>query len=295
MVKKNEVRRLFETGAVKGYLPSDMSALEIIEAGVRSAGIVQDFLKNTYVPNIDFSSLPELMKDFNKISDRLYLSAVSPSYNNENAALFKVKGMRFVPKLLLAQDGNDSMVAPLPKSSVKDMGLTEDEFFKKVSENTKNVLEPEIRNLSDVLQNIQPDTASEAMDMSMFVVTSKNKMKGAASLVLDDAVLSQVAARYNNAIIPSSISEIITMPVNEFTPETAESIAMLTQMVEEVNNTQVANDEILSYDVYHYDSQKHKLDKATDYCINKQLDEAHKALPRADEELKEQINNNIKM
>ena len=27
MVKKNEVRRLFETGAVKGYLPSDMSAL----------------------------------------------------------------------------------------------------------------------------------------------------------------------------------------------------------------------------------------------------------------------------
>lgn len=341
MVKKNEVRRLFETGAVKGYLPSDMSALEIrinnmgdytgavfidpikketgkpmpvlnldalyesvknsediIEAGVRSAGIVQDFLKNTYVPNIDFSSLPELMKDFNKISDRLYLSAVSPSYDNENAALFKVKGMRFVPKLLLAQDGNDSMVAPLPKSSVKDMGLTEDEFFKKVSENTKNVLEPEIRNLSDVLQNIQPDTASEAMDMSMFVVTSKNKMKGAASLVLDDAVLSQVAARYNNAnyfIIPSSISEIITMPVNEFTPETAESIAMLTQMVEEVNNTQVANDEILSYDVYHYDSQKHKLDKATDYCINKQLDEAHKALPRADEELKEQINNNIKM
>lgn len=341
MVKKNEVRRLFETGAVKGYLPSDMAAIEIhinnmgdytgavfvdsmtketgkpfpvlnldalyesikdsediVEAGIRSAGIVQDFLKNTYVPNIDFSSLPELMKDFNKISDRLYLSAVSQSYNNENTALFEVKGMRFVPKLLLAQDGNDSMVAPLPKNSVKDMGLTEDEFFKKVSENTKNVLEPEIRNLSDVLQNIQPSTASEAMDMSMFVVTSKNKMKGSASLILDDVVLSQVAARYNNAnyfIIPSSVSEVITMPVNEFTPETAESIAMLTQMVEEVNDTQVANDEILSYDVYHYDSQKHKLNKATDYCINKQLDEAQKALPRADEELNEQINNNIKM
>ena len=53
----------------------------------------------------------------------------------------KLQGMRFVPKLLLAQDGNDSMVAPLPKSAVKDMGLTEDEFFTKVSENTKNVLE----------------------------------------------------------------------------------------------------------------------------------------------------------
>ena len=328
MVKKNEVRRLFETGAVKGYLPSDMAAMEIhinnmgnytgavfidpikketgkpmpvlnldalyesvknsediIEAGVRSAGIVQDFLKNTYVPNIDFSRLPELMKDFDKISDRLYLSAVSPSYNNENTAMFEVQGMRFVPKLLLAQEGSDSMVAPLPRSAVKDMGLTEQEFFTKVSENTKNVLKPEIRNISDIFKDIQPDIASEAMDMSMLVV-------GAASLILDDTVLSQVAARYNNAnyfIIPSSISEVIAMPVNEFTPETAESIAMLTQMVEEVNDTQVAKDEILSYDVYHYDAQKHKLDKATDYCINKQLDEAHQALPRADEELNEQI------
>ncbi len=343
MVKKNEVRRLFETGAVKGYLPSDMAAMEIhinnmgnytgavfidpikketgkpmpvlnldalyesvknsediIEAGVRSAGMVQDFLKNTYVPNIDFSRLPELMKNFDKISDRLYLSAVSPSYNNENTAMFEVQGMRFVPKLLLAQEGSDSMVAPLPRSAVKDMGLTEQEFFTKVSENTKNVLKPEIRNISDIFKDIQPDIASEAMDMSMLVVTSENKIKGAASLILDDTVLSQVAARYNNAnyfIIPSSISEVIAMPVNEFAPETAESIAMLTQMVEEVNDTQVAKDEILSYDVYHYDAKKHKLDKATDYCINKQLDEAHQALQRADEELNEQIekNDNIKM
>lgn len=93
--------------------------------------MVQDFLKNTYVPNIDFSRLPELMKNFDKISDRLYLSAVSPSYNNENTAMFEVQGMRFVPKLLLAQEGSDSVVAPLPRSAVKDMGLTEQEFLQR--------------------------------------------------------------------------------------------------------------------------------------------------------------------
>ena len=43
---------------------------DIIEAGVRSAGIVQDFLKNTYVPNIDFSKLPELMKDFDILAQK---------------------------------------------------------------------------------------------------------------------------------------------------------------------------------------------------------------------------------
>ena len=51
--------------------------------------------------------------------------------------------------------------------------------------------------------------------------------------------------------------------------ENAYEIAFMTQMVEEVNETEVAADELLSYNVYHYDAKNHKLEKATDYCINK--------------------------
>ena len=73
--------------------------------------------------------------------------------------------------------------------------------------------------------------------------------------------------------------------------ENAYEIAFMTQMVEEVNETEVAADELLSYNVYHYDAKNHKFEKATDYCINKQLELEHMNMPRADEELDKQILN----
>lgn len=267
---------------------------DAIEAGVRASGIVQGFLKNSYVPNIDFSELPEIMKDYNKISDRVYLAAVSPSYNNETAALYEANGMRFAAKMLLAQDADDSVVVQIPQNAIKSMGLTEKEFFTKVSENTAKLLKPEIRTLSEIFQGIPTDIPPEAIDMSMLVVTSENKIKGAASLILDDTVLSRVSEKYNGGnyfILPSSTNEFITMP-GSYLNETAENIAMMTQMVEYINDTEVTPEEILSYDVYHYNAEKHKLEKATDYCINKQIELEQSRQPRADEELNEHLNKN---
>lgn len=273
---------------------------DIVEAGVKAASIVESFRKNTYVPDMDFTQLPEMMKDYDKISSRVHLSAVSPSYKNDRTVIFNVNGMHFVPKILLTQSENESMLTTIPASAIKDMGLTEKEFYDKVSVNTKNVLKPEIRKMSEVLtgyDNDMPDYLKE--DTGMIVVTSENKARGAAALMLDDSVLSQVAEMYNGKnyyIIPSSISEFLAMPVDGFLQENAQTIAGLTQMVEEVNETGVAPDEILSYNVYLYDTEKHKLEKATDYCINKQIELEKQNSPRADEELKEIIDNekNIK-
>ena len=344
MVKKSEVRKLFETGEIKGYLPAETAALEIwvenmgnyteavflntveqdagkaaqvlnldmlyelikdcediIEAGEKVAALVESLLKNAYVSDIDFSVLPKTMKNYDKISDRIYLSAVSPSYKNDRTVIYNVNGMNFVPKLLLAQSRNESMLTTIPASAIKDMGLTEKEFYDKVSLNTKNVLKPEIRKVSDVLtvyDNDKSDYLKE--DTGLIIVASENEEKGAASLMLDDSVLSQVSEKYhgrNYFILPSSISEFLTMPVDDFLQENAETILGLTQMVEEVNETGVSPDEILSYDVYHYDSINHKLEKATDYCINKQIEIEKQNAPRADEELDVHIddekNNNI--
>ena len=333
MVKKSEVRKLFETGEIKGYLPAETAALEIwvenmgnytgavflntveqdagkaaqvlnldmlyelikdcediIEAGEKVAALVESLLKNAYVSDIDFSVLPKTMKNYDKISDRIYLSAVSPSYKNDRTVIYNVNGMNFVPKLLLAQSRNESMLTTIPASAIKDMGLTEKEFYDKVSVNTKNVLKPEIRKVSDVLtvyDNDKPDYLKE--DTGLIIVASENEEKGAASLMLDDSVLSQVAEKYNGRnyfILPSSISKFYTMPVDDFfMQENADTIFRLTQMVEEVNETVGEPDEILSYNVYHYDSENHKLEKATDYCINKQIEIEKQNAHRADEEL----------
>ena len=171
MVRKSEVRKLFEDGTIKGYLPPEMAGTkiyvdnmgnytgvtfveasdaagkalpilnldklyesvkdcaDIVEAGGAAAAIVMQFRNNTYVPDIDFSALPEMLKDYDRISDRVYLAAVSPSYKNERTAIYDVEGMHFVPKLLLAQNDEDSITTVIPKTAIKDMGFTEKEFF----------------------------------------------------------------------------------------------------------------------------------------------------------------------
>lgn len=346
MVRKSEVRKLFESGAIKGYLPPKTAELkikinnmgnytgvvfinpgehekgmplpvlnldtlyeqvkdcnDIIEAGVKSAALVKEFRDNVYIPDVNFDSLSKMMETYDEMRDRLYLSAVSQSYKSDIAVIYNVHGMNFVPKVMLSQNGNESMVTTLPKKAIKDMGLSEEEFYNKVCENTKNILKPEIKTMHDIFNEYNNDNNSLGFwehdaDTDMLIVTSKSKINGSASLMLDDIILSQISDKYNGRnyfILPSSTNEFITMPIGDYLKETAGDIAYMMQMVEMVNDTEVSSDEILSYNVYHYDSEKHNLEKATDYCINKQM-ELEQNKQKVDDKIVEQIdcNNNIK-
>lgn len=82
-------------------------------------------------------------------------------------------------------------------------------------------------------------------------------------------------------VIPSSIHEVITLPVGNtilspastfspFQPD-SETLQSIMEMVSEVNET-LEDEEILGYSVSIYDADKHELEKGTEYCINKQID-----------------------
>ena len=69
-------------------------------------------------------------------------------------------------------------------------------------------------------------------------------------------VLSHISKilRKNFFVLPSSIHECILVPdLGQYSREE------LAKMVKEVNQTQVEEEEILSYQVYYYDRQKEKL------------------------------------
>ena len=109
------------------------------------------------------------------------------------------------------------------------------------------------------------DFEISAMPETMLVVTNANKT-GGASLILDDNVRQRVSELYGGNdffVIPSSIHEVITLPVGNnilnsagtfspFQPD-SETLQSIMEMVSEVNET--LDDE-----------------KGTEYCINKQID-----------------------
>ncbi len=87
-------------------------------------------------------------------------------------------------------------------------------------------------------------------ESGMYVLSNKDRINGAAEL-LDTDVLDGIADRLGGdfTILPSSIHEVIILP---------QSVAGdgdgLRDLVGQVNDSEVASDEVLSYSVYRYDS-----------------------------------------
>ena len=82
----------------------------------------------------------------------------------------------------------------------------------------------------------------------MYVLTNQQRFLGACCILYDN-VLKEIANRLNCDlyILPSSIHEVILMPAT-----VTESVRALSQMVCDINQSEVAAEEILSDHIYYY-------------------------------------------
>lgn len=112
--------------------------------------------------------------------------------------------------------------------------------------NTKAILGAETKNICDILP--MPDGFKMPSEASMYVMTTKNGVNGACSILYEDE-LEKLSDKLNSDlyIIPSSVHEIIAVSA-EYYDEPDE----LADMVRTVNSTEVAIKDRLSNQVYMY-------------------------------------------
>lgn len=100
-------------------------------------------------------------------------------------------------------------------------------------------------NLNQVFYNPLP----KSNESEMYVLSNINNLNGASAMIYPNVLHDFAVSHQSNLyILPSSIHESILIPINQRL--TKES---LRQMVIEVNQTQVAPEEVLSNEVYYYD------------------------------------------
>lgn len=101
----------------------------------------------------------------------------------------------------------------------------------------------------------QPEPAS---DFPMFIMTNRKGINGATCLIYED-VLKNFAEKLREGfyILPSSVHELILIPESWI-----QDPSDLGAMVKEVNEAVVADDEILSDSVYHFNREKNSLELA---------------------------------
>lgn len=114
--------------------------------------------------------------------------------------------------------------------------------------NTREMFGVELVKMSEVMQKMIPEEETGSLpDCPLWVMTNNRKLAGAATVLYDDVLKSFAEEHGSFYVIFSSVHEVLLMP----TPDSSD-IDLITRMNQEVNATQVDEDEVLGTKAYFY-------------------------------------------
>ena len=224
------------------------------------------------------SLIPMINLDDSK--DKIVFQLINTEQNKEMLADMphrEFKDLSVIYRLVCKVDTEGLFSSPIHNNLAERLGLSEEQMFKLAAENTKRLLPPVIRSMNEVIRDIfmkdgMPPEIADMMiaempeDQQMYVISNDKGINGAVSMLYEDG-LHDLAEKLGSDlfILPSSVHEVIAISANMGDPNE------LAAMVTEINMGQVALDERLSNQVYHYDKELRKVTLATD-TPNKRLD-----------------------
>lgn len=212
--------------------------------------------------------------------DKIVFQLINTEQNKEMLANMphrEFKDLSVIYRMVVKIDGEGIASTPVHNGLADTLGFTEEQLFKLAAENTKRLLPPVVKSMNDVMREIfmkdgMPPEIADMMlgemplEQQMYVISNNKGINGAVSMLYEDG-LHDLAEKLGSDlyIMPSSIHEVIAVSTDMGNPNE------LAAMVAEINMDQVALDERLSNQVYHYDKELRKVTLATD-TPNKRLD-----------------------
>lgn len=164
---------------------------------------------------------------------------------------------------------DDGMTSAIVTDRVaKSLGFDEVQLYKLAVSNTKRLFPPTIKHIGTVLSELflKDGTLSDMADNlfgtfsenPMYVISNDRGLNGAITMLYEEQ-LHYLAKKLDDSlyILPSSVHEVIAIPKASNDPEA------LSEMVTEINMTQLHFSERLSDQVYYYDKVLRSLTLAT--------------------------------
>ncbi len=196
------------------------------------------------------------VKNFSYTKGRLYVELINRHLNME--LLQDIPHSMFLDdfaatvRCLVGTQGKET-ASFLVHNSLLDMWhIEKDALLSLALQNTRELLGIDLRNMREVISELCPSPrASRTTDMPMWVMTNKQKLSGASTVLFSD-ILEDFAEKHGNFyVIFSSVHEALLVP----TPDSSD-IDTVTQINQQVNATQVQEGEILGTKAYYYSKNK---------------------------------------
>jgi hypothetical protein len=223
--------------------------------------ILENYRHNRPTKSIDVRFFTQFENTKSKIAIKLI------NYEKNKTLLQDVPHIRFLDLAivfycLITMDeevGNATIL--IHNSHLAYWNVTLEELFAIAKENTRKLLPEKISDMNDMLQELSKRQLISAPMLAdeerypMFVLTNERNLHGAACILYDD-LLKQYAAQADTDfyILPSSIHEVILIPTTEDTCQEE-----LSEMVMEVNASQLLEEEVLSDHAYYYSRKTNEI------------------------------------
>ncbi len=195
----------------------------------------------------------DLFRDFSAVKDRLFIRLISRSANPG-----LLEEVPYVPFLDLAavfcfslEDDSMGSTTVLIRNNYADFWETDaDALYRLALSNMRRRSAPELYPLS----RLSGRQTGETILSSVFVLTNRTAVFGAASLLFDGFLASFAAKHGDFYVLPSSVHEVLLVPRRiGLSP-----ISLLT-MLREVNQKDIAPEDVLSDCLYLYREKEKRL------------------------------------
>lgn len=211
--------------------------------------ILQTYFKADVHPE-HFDLTP--ITDFGRVRNMLYVQLINRHTNEEL--------LQGIPHALFLDDfaivircaiemHTEGSASFLVHNNHLDMWRTDYETLLSYAlHNTREMFDVELVKIGDLLRETAPEEVTQDLpDCPLWVMTNSRKLAGAATVLFDDVLKSFAEKHGSFYVIFSSVHEVLLMP----TPDDSD-INTITRMNQEVNETQVDEEEILGTKAYFY-------------------------------------------
>lgn len=214
----------------------------------------------------------EFFYNYEKIKKSIVYKLVNKEKNKkmlQDIPHYDVLDLSVVFYFLINTESIQNATAMIHNEHLKMWNVSRDEIYRIATENTPRLLSYNIKSIDEILRKYMEQsrmseeyvTGGQAMhmeimsqgqkDIKMYVLTNIYQMNGAACMLYEKPV-KWFSGEMNDDlyIIPSSIHEVIMLPVSDIGRDE------LNSMVKQVNKEELAECDILSDHVYMYDRKK---------------------------------------
>ena len=158
-----------------------------------------------------------------------------------------------VVRVVLKMDKEGMASMALSKGDAEILGMTEEEIYAAALKNTLRLFPPKLMNLEGYVEmSIGAKLLFVEDEVTTYILTNQKEVDGAFYLMSQELVGAIAEMLEDDLyILPSYVNEVLLVRASEV----KDGVDGLKAMVRDVNETIVAEKEILSYSVYHYDKE----------------------------------------